>query len=115
MKDERNILTNDIKNYEKTSLKEYKKLYNETQRYLDFLPPASYYIGEQFSASSGYSLEDTPYASSFAGYKDWFIQNYNLPGYTVEVGEGENPLPLTQFNDIYSDILGILVLGTILV
>lgn len=48
-------------------------------RYLDFLPPASYYIGEQFAISSGYDLEDTPFASSFAGYKDWFIQNYNLP------------------------------------
>ena len=48
-------------------------------RYLDFLPPASYYIGEQFAISSGYDLEDTPFASSFAGYKDWFIQNYDLP------------------------------------
>lgn len=48
-------------------------------RYLDFLPPGSYYIGQQFAASSGYTLEDTPFASSFAGYKDWFIQNYNLP------------------------------------
>ena len=48
-------------------------------RYLDFLPPASYYIGEKFAESSGYTLEDTPYASSFAGYKDWFIQTYNLP------------------------------------
>lgn len=55
-------------------------------KYLDFLPPASYYIGEQFSYASGYALEDTPYASSFAGYKDWFIQTYNLPGYTIEVG-----------------------------
>ncbi len=48
-------------------------------RYLDFLPAGSYYIGIQFAISSGYSLEDTPYASSFAGYKDWFIQTYNLP------------------------------------
>ena len=48
-------------------------------RYLDFLPPASYYIGEKFAESSGYTLEDTPFASSFAGYKDWFIQTYNLP------------------------------------
>ena len=48
-------------------------------RYLDYLPPASYYIGEQFSQSSGYTLEDTPYSSSFAGYKDWFIKNYYLP------------------------------------
>ncbi len=48
-------------------------------RFLDYLPPASYYIGEQFARSSGYLLEDTPFSSSFAGYKDWFIQNYNLP------------------------------------
>ncbi len=55
-------------------------------RYLDYLPPASYYIGEEFAKSSSYSLEDPPYSSSFAGYKDWFIQTYNRPGYTIEVG-----------------------------
>ena len=84
-------------------------------RYLDFLPPASYYIGQQYSVASGYALEDTPYASSFAGYKDWFIQNYNLPGYTIEVGYGENPLSISQFNEIYNDIIGIFVLGALLV
>ena len=83
-------------------------------RYLDFLPPASYYIGEQFAAASGYVLEDTPYASSFAGFKDWFIQDYNRPGYTIEVGLGENPLPISQFDEIYNDVLGIFVLGAVL-
>lgn len=83
-------------------------------RYLDFFPPASYYIGQQFSLSSGYTLEDTPYASSFAGYKDWFIQSYNLPGYTIECGLGNNPLPISQFDKIYSDNIGILTLGAIL-
>ena len=71
------------------------------------------FIGNEFSRVSGYSLEQTPFNSSFAGYKDWFIQNYNLPGYTVEVGKGVNPLPISQFDEIYSDILGILVLGAI--
>lgn len=83
-------------------------------RYLDYLPPASYYIALQFAASSGYELEDTPYASSFAGYKDWFIQNYNLPGYTIEAGLGNNPLPISQFNTIYAENEGILVLGAVL-
>ena len=64
--------------------------------------------------SVGYTLSETPFNSSFAGYKDWFIQNYNLPGYTVEVGRGINPLSISQFDEIYSDILGILVLGGIL-
>lgn len=84
-------------------------------QFQNYNPPQALYIGNQFAAVSGYSLEETPYNSSFAGYKDWFIQTYNLPGYTVEVGQGENPLPISQFDGIYSDILGIFVFGAILV
>lgn len=82
-------------------------------QFQNYNPPRALFIGNEFSRVSGYSLEQTPFNSSFAGYKDWFIQNYNLPGYTVEVGKGVNPLPISQFDEIYSDILGILVLGTI--
>ena len=82
-------------------------------QFLDFNPPNSEAIGRQFSNVSGYSLETTPYASSFAGYKDWFIQQYNKPGYTIEAGFGENPLPISQFNTIYAENIGILVLGMI--
>lgn len=84
-------------------------------QFQNYNPPRSLYIGNQFADVSGYSLEETPFNSSFAGYKDWFIQNYNLPGYTIEVGEGENPLPISQFDEIYNNILGIFVLGAILV
>ena len=83
-------------------------------QFQNYLPPASYYIGERFSNVSGYSLESTPYNSSFAGYKDWFIQTYNRPGYTIEVGLGDNPLPISQFDTIYAENLGILVLGLVL-
>jgi len=83
-------------------------------QFQNYNPPNARFIGNQFANASGYSLETTPFNSSFAGYKDWFIQNYNRPGYTIEVGLGENPLPLTQFNEIYRDNLGILVLGAIL-
>lgn len=83
-------------------------------QFQNYNPPNSRLIGEALAKSSGYSLEDTPYNSSFAGYKDWFIQNYNRPGYTIEVGLGENPLPISQFDKIYNDNLGILVLGATL-
>ena len=66
-------------------------------------------LGEEFARLSGYALEETPYASSFAGYKDWFIQQWRRPGYTIEVGRGENPLPIEQFDEIYEKNLGILV------
>ncbi len=49
-------------------------------------PPRGYEIGQEFAKISGYSLEEVPYNSSFAGYKDWFIQEYNRPGYTIEAG-----------------------------
>ena len=83
-------------------------------QFQDFNPPNSLAIGEQLADSSGYTLSETPYNSSFAGYKDWFIQTYNRPGYTIEAGIGENPLPLSQFDEIYQDNLGILVLGAVL-
>ncbi len=83
-------------------------------KYKDFNPKDSEFIGSQFSKASGYLLADTPYSSSFAGYKDWFIEEYNKPGYTIEAGLGENPLPISDFDKIYSDNLGILVLGAIL-
>ena len=70
-------------------------------KFLDYEPEDSRRIAEYFSWVSGYLEEETPYASGYAGYKDWFIQDYNRPGYTIEVGIGENPLPMSQFADIY--------------
>lgn len=77
-------------------------------------PPRGLEIANRFSSVSGYSVENVPFNSSFAGYKDWFIQNYNRPGYTIEAGIGQNPLPISQFDEIYNDNLGILILGAIL-
>ena len=75
----------------------------------DFEIPGARALGEDFARTSGYTLANVPEASAYAGYKDWFIQNFRRPGYTIEVGEGVNPLPLDQFDEIYRDNLGILV------
>ena len=83
-------------------------------KFLDYEPENSRAIAYRFSAASGYLVEETPYGSGFAGYKDWFIQNYDRPGYTIEAGKGTNPLPLSQFERIYADNLPILVLGAVL-
>lgn len=71
-------------------------------------------MGQNLLSLGGYLLTGVPYNSSFAGFKDWFIQDYNRPSFTVEAGIGENPLPIEQFDEIYNDNLGILVLGSIL-
>ena len=75
----------------------------------DYFVPGARELGERFASLSGYELADTPYESAFAGYKDWFIKIFRRPGYTIEVGEGQNPLPLSQFDQIYRENLGILV------
>lgn len=80
-------------------------------KYLDYEPARSREIADYFGEVSGYSVEETPYASGFAGYKDWFIETYNRPGYTIEVGLGQSPLPVSQFPEIYRANLGILVGG----
>ena len=77
----------------------------------DYVVPGARALAEEFARLSGYALEDTPYESSFAGYKDWFIQQWRRPGFTIESGQGESPLPLSQFDDIYKANLGILVTG----
>lgn len=82
-------------------------------QYLDFNPPGARTIGEIFSRSTGYRLADVPYAAAFAGYKDWFIKEYNLPGYTFETGLGENPLPISQFDRIYRENEEVLLLAPI--
>ena len=83
-------------------------------QFQNYAPERARIIGEQFANISGYRLADVPFASSFAGYKDWFLQQYQRPGYTIEAGIGQNPLPISQFDEIYADNLGILVLGMIL-
>lgn len=88
-----------------------KEIYWQFQ---NFASPRAMTIGEQFASVSGYMLAEVPFNSSFAGYKDWFLQQYQKPGYTIEAGIGKNPLPITQFEEIYRNNLGILVLGMIL-
>ena len=75
----------------------------------DYEVPGARELGEEFARVSGYTLTEPAFNSSFAGYKDWFIQNFRKPGYTIEVGQGVNPLPISQFDEIYRDNLGILV------
>ena len=77
----------------------------------DIEVPGAEELGREFARLSGYTLADVPYESSFAGYKDWFIQNFRRPGYTIEAGIGSNPLPIEQFDEMYAATLPIMVKG----
>lgn len=76
-------------------------------------PPVARIIGEMFARASGYELAETYGTASYSGYKDWYIQEYRRPGYTIEVGKGVNPLPISQFDMIYNNNEEILLLAAI--
>jgi g-D-glutamyl-meso-diaminopimelate peptidase len=77
--------------------------------YEGFEPPEAEQIVNVFAQASGY--RPVRYAGSAAGYKDWFIQEWRRPGFTVEVGLGVNPLPIDQFWEIWGENLGIMLAG----
>jgi len=77
-------------------------------RYQDYNPPGAEELARSLSEASGYVLEDVPDISSHGGYRDWFIQEYNRPGMTIECGKGENPLPLSDFDEIYKKVAPLL-------
>ncbi len=54
---------------------------------------------------TGYSLVTPQKNPSGGGYKDWFIQEYGRPGFTIEIADyaGESSVPLRQFSGIWSE------------
>lgn len=82
-------------------------------KYNNYAPAGAAEISAAFAEASGYSAENTPFSSGFAGYKDWFIESFDRPGFTIEAGRGRNPLPITDFDGIYAKNRPILTLGMI--
>ncbi|AIQ57714.1 M14 family metallopeptidase [Paenibacillus borealis] len=78
--------------------------------YRGYEPPESKRWAAALAAVSGYRAVEL--TGSDAGYKDWFIQRFRKPGFTVELGLGKNPLPAADFEDMALETG--LILGAIL-
>ncbi|MEA4846247.1 MAG: M14 family metallopeptidase [Clostridiaceae bacterium] len=81
--------------------------------YKGIRPPRAYEIANIFSDITGYAVSDVPYEAAYAGYKDWFVEQYRRPGYTFEVGIGRNPISISQFDTIYRENEEVLLLAPI--
>lgn len=64
-------------------------------------PPASKLLAMVMSAASGYAMAAPEGLASHGGFKDWFIEELGRPGFTIELGRGKNPLPVTELDSIY--------------
>ncbi len=74
-------------------------------------PIYSMAVAKALSVGSPYTVDVPEDIASYGGYKDWFINTYKRIGFTIEVGLGENPLPISDLKQIYKDTLQILVGG----
>ncbi|MCH5186746.1 MAG: M14 family metallocarboxypeptidase [Oscillospiraceae bacterium] len=80
--------------------------------YFDFdglTAPRSEEIGALLAEASGYTLARPYGVSSFGGFKDWFIKEYGKEGFTVEIGLGKNPLPLSALGGEYESVAKLLL------
>lgn len=66
-------------------------------------------IAEEFAKTCGYKTAFPSGMASRGGFKDWYIERFGRPGFTVEIGKGENPLPLSDFEEIYQKLKPALV------
>ena len=70
-------------------------------QYGNHTPKESEAIARQIAKLSGYELKTQSGLASHGGWKDWFIDTYHKPGFTIEIGKGVNPLPIESLLDIY--------------
>ncbi len=79
--------------------------------YWDFknlAPKRSLELAEKMSKASGYALSSPEAIADGGGFKDWFLLAFRRPGFTAEIGLGENPLPLSGFEAEYPHIKGLI-------
>ena len=67
-------------------------------------PKSSEMMAKILADSCGYRLVSNAELYSHGGFKDWFIEEFGLPGFTMEMGKGENPLPVESLYSVYGDI-----------
>lgn len=82
--------------------------------YYDYLgkePIYSLFVANAISAGTTFKTDKPLGFAACGGFKDWFIDTYKRLCFTVEVGEGENPLPIKDLGRIYKETLPILLGG----
>ena len=71
--------------------------YNQIHTHRDFI------IANEISKETGYKLVPKEVSNTGSGYKDWFIEQYEKPGLTIEVSPYVGPVkvPIENYNDIW--------------
>ncbi len=80
----------------------------------DYRDSEAHKMAKIMAYSSGYKIGEPTGLASGGGFKDWFVEKFRRPAFTIEVGSGTNPLPISDFDGIYEKIREMLVLAVVL-
>ena len=67
-------------------------------------PVQSLETAKKLAEWSGYALNFPESIATGGGFKDWLITEKSIPAFTIEVGKGKNPLPVSQLPKIYAQL-----------
>lgn len=82
--------------------------------YYDFegyVPEKGTELAKQFARISGYTATKPSGTAAFGGYKDWFIKEYDKPGFTIEIGLGKNPIGFDQLEQVIGENICVMLYG----
>ena len=77
-------------------------------------PPQSRMMARVLGSVSGYAVAQPAATAAHGGFKDWFIDCFHRPGFTIELGRGRNPLPVSDFEPLYERTREMLALSVLL-
>lgn len=82
--------------------------------YKDYTPKESYMMAKIIGNISGYKVSSPEGLAVGGGFKDWFIKKFKRPAFTIEIGKGQNPLPINDIVEIYGRLEKALVFSSIM-
>ncbi len=82
--------------------------------YKGYCKKRAYAMAEKMAQISGYALDVPMGLAVGGGFKDWFQKEFRRPAFTVEIGQGKNPLPTESALEIYTKIRKMLLLAAIM-
>jgi g-D-glutamyl-meso-diaminopimelate peptidase len=82
--------------------------------YGEHTPARSKLMAQILASSSGYSVAEPEGLAAHGGLKDWFIDHFRRPGFTIEIGKGQNPLDIRTLQKTYEKLEEMLMIATLL-
>ena len=72
--------------------------------YENYTPNESEKMAKKLAKVSGYAINEQSHLASHGGFKDWFLKEKHRPAFTIEMGKGQNPLDINDFEKFYEKL-----------